>query len=117
MQAEGARVVILSRALSFMSRVLPLDQRPAYFARGPEIVQHGLVYPAQYAPWVFAPVETVQEQEIGDEAQHPVDLRRVAQDGTAAGRFQKPPAECLSGAALGTTVGVRALPYSRRWAS
>lgn len=95
------RVLLALRAVSprpaLCSRVL--NQRPAHFCGWLEIVEDGIVDLPEILPRVLVAVKAVQEEHVGDEALHPVDVRRVAEDGAAAGSCEKLFGESLSGAA------------------
>lgn len=76
------------------------NQRPAYFARWFEVVDNRVVDLSKILPRVFVAIETVQEQHIGEQAEHPVDVGRVTQKSTATGGCEKFLSELFAGAAL-----------------
>ncbi len=80
------------------SMPLVLNQRPTDFYRGFKVFEHRLINFAQVPPRVFIAVEAVEKQHIRQQAEHPIDVRRVADYRAATGAFKK-----LFGEALAVT--------------
>ena len=77
-----------------------LDQRPSYFAGWFEVGDNRVVDPSKILPRIFVAIETVQEQHVDEQAEHPVDVGRVTQKSAATGGCEKFLSELPAGAAF-----------------
>ena len=58
------------RILNTLSTVFIFNQGPTEFTRRFKIVEHRLINLAQIAPGIFVPIEAVQKQHVGQQAEH-----------------------------------------------